>query len=276
MLSAWSGEVNGLFRLRRHRSILSIVQDYLNRIGAAGLEIRADLPSLRSLQRAHLLNVPFENLDIHWKRPIALDLEKFRAKIVDEGRGGFCYELNGLFNELLLDLGFRTRLISARAFSGTDHGPEFDHAAIIVTIGADEYLADVGFGAFAADPLRMAFEEKQNDSNGVFVIRKFNDEYIEVAKLVGESFRSEYIFMNTARELSEFTEMCDFQQHSPESHFVEGKLCSIMTETGRKTLTDRSFIITTGQKKNEMPVTSEKDFYETLVREFGIKPVYLS
>jgi N-hydroxyarylamine O-acetyltransferase len=248
------------------------VREYLERIGAAELKIRADLASLRSLQRSHLMNVPFENLDLHWKRPIVLNTKEFHTKIVGERRGGFCYELNGLFNELLLDLGFRTRLISARVFNGTDHGPEFDHAAIIVTIGPDEYLADVGFGAFTAEPIKFVFDESQKDANGVFVIRKFDDEYIEAAKLASGSWRSEYIFRDITRELSEFTEMCDFHQYSPDSHFLKGRLCSIMTQTGRKTLTDRSFIVTNGQKKDETPINSERAFYETLEREFGIRP----
>lgn len=103
---------------------------YLHRIGLVDAKISSDVESLKLLQRSHLLTVPFENLDIHLKRPIVLDVERFYEKIVEQGRGGFCYELNGLFNELLRSLGFTTRLISGRVFSGTTHGPEFDHAAI--------------------------------------------------------------------------------------------------------------------------------------------------
>ena len=248
------------------------MQDYLRRIKADGLELRADLRTLKNLQRLHLLNIPFENLDIHWKRPIVLDTEKFYTKIVTERRGGFCYELNGSFNELLRSLGFRTRLISARVFNGTVHGPEFDHAAIIVTIGPDEYLADVGFGAFTAEALPFVLGEKQQDINGIFVIRKFDDEYLEVAKQEDSSWRSEYIFKDEAHQLSDFAEMCDFQQYSPDSHFRKGKLCSIMTDTGRKTLSDRSFIITNGGAKFERPVNSDAEFYDLLKSEFGIAP----
>lgn len=272
MLSAGGSEVNGLFRLRGRRSILSVVKDYLERFGAGDLEMRADLLTLKKLQHKHLLNVPFENLDIHWKRPIVLDSEKFYTKIVNERRGGFCYELNGLFNELLRSIGFQTRLVSARVFNGTEHGPEFDHAAIIVTIGADEYLADVGFGSFTAEPLRFVPCDKQQDRNGIFVIRKFDDEYVEVARQEGSDWRSEYIFKDAAHDLSEFAEMCDFQQYAPDSHFRKGKLCSIMTETGRKTLSDKSFIITTNGEKMETPVNSESEFYDLLKSEFGIAP----
>jgi N-hydroxyarylamine O-acetyltransferase len=271
MLCACAGEVNALFRLQVTRSILSSVKDYLERIGADKADLKPNLESLRFLQRGHLLAVPFENLDIHWKRPIVLDLEKFRTKIVTERRGGFCYELNGLFNELLRSIGFKTKLISARVYNGTDHGPEFDHAAIIVDIDDNAYLADVGFGAFAAEPLRMALGEIQNDPNGAFVVRRYNEEYIEIAKREKAAWRSEYIFQKVERALSEFEEMCDFQQYSPDSHFTKGKLCSLMTSTGRKTLTDKSFIVTSRGVKHESPVLSETQFYSLLSSEFGIR-----
>lgn len=246
------------------------VDAYLQRIGLDGQTFVRDAASLRKLQRSHLLTVPFENLDIRWKRPITIDTAKFYDKIVGEKRGGFCYELNGAFNELLRSLGYQTRLVSARVFNGTDHGPEYDHAAIIVTIDDGEYLADVGFGDFTAEPLRFVLKEEQQDATGVFVIRRFDDEYLEVAKEDGDAWTSEYIFKDIARDLSEFAEMCDFQQYSPESHFTKGKLCSLMTEKGRKTLTDKGFIVTTDGERTEQPLGSDEEFERILFREFGI------
>lgn len=243
---------------------------YLARIGLEPDDLEVDDETLRILQRKHLLMVPFENLDIHWKRHIVLDVDKFYAKVVEEKRGGFCYELNGLFNELLLSLGFTTRLISARVFNGTEHGPEFDHAAIIVTIGDDEYLADVGFGDFTAEPLRYGLGAEQQDETGIFVIRRFDDEYLEVAKKEDGEWKSLYIFKDIARELSEFVEMCDFQQHSPDSHFTKSKVCSIMTDGGRKTLTDNKFIVTLNGEKTEAAVESDDKFNRIVDREFGI------
>ena len=243
---------------------------YLERIGLSGAALNVDAESLRMLQRSHLLAVPFENLDIHWKRPIIIDTAKFYDKIVGEKRGGFCYELNGLFNELLRSVGFTTGIVSARVFNGTAHGPEYDHAAIIVTIGENEYLADVGFGDFTAEPLRFLLDEEQQDKTGTFVIRRFDDEYLEVAKRDGDGWKSEYIFRDIARNLSEFTEMCDFQQYSPASHFTKGKLCSLMTTDGRKTLTEKSFIVTAAGEKTEEPIDSDDKFAELLQREFGI------
>ena len=249
-------------------------EDYLARMGLANEILPPEFATLRRLQRSHLESIPFENLDIHWDRPIMLDREKFYTKIVSGRRGGFCYELNGLFEWLLQDLGFVTRLVSARVFNGKEHGPEFDHAAIIVTLGGEEYLVDVGFGAFTAHPLRFVEDEEQVDANGLFLLRKREDGYHEVMKRDEGVWRSEYMFRDRAHGLSDFAEMCDFQQYAPESHFRKGKLCSIMTGSGRKTLTDKSFIITAKGEKKERLVSSDSDFYRLLAEEFGITPAH--
>jgi N-hydroxyarylamine O-acetyltransferase len=242
--------------------------EYLERIGAEPDHLEPNEEVLRFLQRKQLLTVPFENLDIHWKRPIVLDVEKFFEKIVLRRRGGFCYELNGLFNGLLRSLGFQTRLISARVFNGTEHGPEYDHAAMIVTVGDDEYLTDVGFGDFSTEPLRYSLGAEQQDPSGIFVIRRFDNEYIEVAKREGDEWKSEYIFKDEPRDLSEFAEMCDFQQYSPDSHFTKGRLCSILTENGRKTLRDKKFILTKDGIRTEREIKNG-EFEWLLKTEFG-------
>lgn len=245
---------------------------YLQRIGSREAEVSPDIETLLRLQRTHLLSVPFENLDIHWKRPIVLDVERFYAKIVGERRGGFCYELNGLFNELLISMGFATRLISARVGRADgSFGPEYDHAAIIVSIGEEEFLADVGFGDFSAEPLRFVVGEEQQDVNGIFKIEKAEAEAFVVKRHFGEDWKNEYLFTDIARELAEFAEMCDFQQYSPESHFTKGKLCSIMTESGRKTLTDDKYIVTCGGIPDSASIATDEEYIAALEREFGIK-----
>lgn len=246
------------------------VNDYLTRIGVGPGRLSVNAETLSHLHRQHLLHVPFENLDIHWKRPIEINTTKFYQKIVTEKRGGFCYELNGLFNELLVSLGFRTRLLSARVFNGVGHGPEFDHVTIVVTLGREEYLADVGFGDFSAEPLRYELDKVHEDSAGHCTLRGFDDDYLETAKLRDGEWKSEFIFRDVSCDLSEFSDMCDFQQYSPESGFTKGKVCTILTERGRKTLTDRNFVVTENGQRSELPVRSDEEFERILEREFGI------
>jgi len=251
---------------------------YLSRIGVNESDLATDEATLRLLQRQHLLTIPFENLDIHWKRPIVLDTDRFYRKLVEEKRGGFCYELNGLFNELLLDLGYTTRLVSARVFNPAkgEFGPEFDHMILVVALGDAEYIADVGFGDFIAEPILFAPGVEQTDREGTFIIEQEADGSFKIKKKTGDGWVPECMFGDQARKLYEFAEMCDFQQYSPDSHFLKGKICSLMTESGRKTLTDKNFILTTNGKKTETPVRTEGEFDRILNDEFRIsKPIFV-
>src|SRR5690242_9646293 len=138
------------------------VRAYLDRIGYSG-GIEATAENLRALHRAHLLTVPFENLDISVGRKIVVDQEAILKKIVELRRGGFCYELNGAFAALLRALGFRVTLLSARvARESGDEGPEFDHLALLVDL-EDPWLADVGFGELFLQAIRMEVGTEQMD-----------------------------------------------------------------------------------------------------------------
>jgi N-hydroxyarylamine O-acetyltransferase len=171
------------------------IEKYLARIDYEGPS-SPTLDLLKTLQKKHLLSVPFENLDIHYKVPIELDLEKIFDKVVNRKRGGFCCELNGLFYELLRTIGFEAKMISARVFSQKkqDFSPEYDHLAIIARVNSRDYLVDVGFGEFALEPLVMDLNEKQIDQRGVFMIGKHDDTYYEGKNLADEKWVSVYMF----------------------------------------------------------------------------------
>src|SRR5574342_783566 len=101
------------------------VTEYLERITYSG-EHKPSLETLNELQAAHLLTVPFENLDIHNK--IKINLAHSYDKRITRRRGGFCYELNGLFFGLLKEVGFNVKMVSARVYDAEKgFGPEFDH-----------------------------------------------------------------------------------------------------------------------------------------------------
>jgi len=118
---------------------------YLARIAYAG-PTPPTIDTLRSIHRAHLQTVPFENLDIALGRTIVVDEDATVRKIVEQHRGGFCYEMNGAFAALLRALGFRVTLLSARvARPQGGEGPEFDHLTLRVDL-EEPWLADVGFG----------------------------------------------------------------------------------------------------------------------------------
>lgn len=118
------------------------IKQYLKRIGYAG-PVEPTFEVLSQLQMLHLLHVPFENLDIHNNTKI--DLKNLFDKIVTRKRGGFCYELNGLFYQLLKEIGFTVKMVSARVYDDKkDYSAEFDHMALIVKIADANYLLTLG------------------------------------------------------------------------------------------------------------------------------------
>ena len=109
------------------------IDPYLDRIEYHGSRVPTT-ETLRQLHRAHMLAVPFENLDIPLGQPIVLSLPSFYDKIVRHRRGGFCYELNGLFGWLLEQMGFRVVTLSAQVFDKGQPGAEFGHMVLMIEI----------------------------------------------------------------------------------------------------------------------------------------------
>jgi N-hydroxyarylamine O-acetyltransferase len=210
---------------------------YLKRIRYSG-PTDTNSETLRRIHRAHLLAVPFENLDIPLKRAIACDESSFVRKIVEQRRGGFCYEMNGAFAALLRALGFKVTLLSARVpRADGSPGPEFDHLTLRVDLD-QPWLADVGFGDSFIEPLRLKSGVEQEQYGRKYRIIE-SDAALELQVLEpGGDWKQEYTFTLQPRQLSDFAGMCHYHQTSPESPFTHKKLCSIATEDGRVTVSD--------------------------------------
>jgi N-hydroxyarylamine O-acetyltransferase len=246
------------------------INQYLERINYTG-PLDPTFEVLSKLQLMHLLSIPFENLDIHNK--IKIDLKNLFNKIVIRKRGGFCYELNGLFYDLLTEIGFTVKMVSARVYtSNKDYSPEFDHMAMVASIKDDRYLVDVGFGEFAFAPIKIEFNKETTDPGGVFRIEIFNENYKLVTKKNTEGkFIPEYIFSGKERQIEEFYARCCFHQTSNESHFTQNRICSLPTKDGRITLTGTSLKITESGIVKERHLNTEQEMQQELWNYFGIQ-----
>lgn len=243
---------------------------YLSKIAYSG-DLNPSLDLLCKLQKAHLLHIPFENLDIHYGQPIDLKVDKIFKKIILENRGGFCYELNGLFYELLTSLGFFTKRISGRVYNAKKgYGQEFDHLALVVTIDDTDYLTDVGFGEFTFAPLKLELNTLQQDARGDFVLDKYDETYFRVNKIVDGVRVPEYIFKNIAREFAAYSAMCHYHQTSSDSHFTQKKLITRPTENGRITISQNILKIKENENLQEIILENERAFEEALWVYFGV------
>lgn len=244
-------------------------QPYLNRINFQS-KPEVSKAALFELQHRHLLHIPFENLDIHYHTPIELDLQKIYQKIVPSKRGGFCYELNGLFNELLQAIGFDTFLISARVHGENGrYSPEFDHMAIVATVEGRSYLVDAGFGKFSLEPLEIVLDAPQTDPAGVFMVDRYEAGYYRVSSQENGNWSPEYIFKLEERQLADFEPRCAFQQSSEDAHFTRKKVISIARPNGRITLNNDTLKIAEGGEVRTVEF-EETEFERYLETYFGV------
>jgi len=243
---------------------------YLQRIGYQGATA-LDLKTLRNLHQTHLLRVPFENLSIHWHEEISLEPENLFDKIVTRQRGGFCYELNGLFALLLEALGFKVSRLSAGVKNSKGlFSPDFDHLALRVEVGGGQWLVDVGFGDSFQYPLRLESSVVQPESYREYRLEAEEAYTILLKKGIDANWEAQYRFRGEAYRLEDFTAGCHFHATSVESPFTHKTICSRLTSTGRITLSEMRLIETNGSRRTERELSGEAEFMAVLQDRFGI------
>jgi len=246
------------------------VNAYLERIKYNG-SLAPTAETLRDLQVAHLLAVPFENLSIHSKLPIVLEDDALFTKIVEHRRGGFCYEVNGLFAALLRALGFKVEMLSAEVANAEGgFGPNFDHMTLMVSLD-NRWLADVGFGDSFIEPLLLDERGEQMQGRRAYKIVPDNNYLILMQRENQDEWKAQYRFTLQPYEYADYSEMCRYHQTSPQSHFTQRRICSRATEEGRITLSEMRFITTSKNgERQERILTSQTEYDAVLHEHFGI------
>ncbi|MFI2224984.1 arylamine N-acetyltransferase [Streptomyces fradiae] len=278
------------------------VDAYLRRIGAE----RPDRPTeaaLRELQLRHLEAVPFENLSVHLREDVVLDAAALVGKVVDRGRGGFCYELNGAFAALLRALGYRVELLQARVYGDDGHpGIPYDHLALRVRAadgGGRAWLTDVGFGDHSHFPLDLDERGEQEDPAGVFRIVEAPGPGPEDGAGEGpedgagtgmaagagtgtaagadgdldvvRDGRPRYRLERRPRALADFAVGAWWHRTSPESPFTRSPVCSLLTGRGRVTLSGRRLITTEDGSRTERVLSGDGELLAVYRDRFGIR-----
>lgn len=244
------------------------VSTYLKRIDFAG-PVRPDFETLQRLHRAHLFAIPYENLDVQLDRPVTIELEPIYEKIVNRGRGGWCYEMNGLLGWALGELGFKVHRGKGgvmRVLRGDD--AVGNHLVLPVTLADGTVLADVGFGDGPIDPIRLVAGEFKA---GLFTYRLEQLEN-EWWRLNNHSSGGAPSFDFNLAPVGEalLARQCEFLQKSEMSPFVQNLVCQRYTPERFTMLRGRVLRTFDGGPMQEHLIADEKEFMTVLSTVFGL------
>ncbi|QJC80818.1 arylamine N-acetyltransferase family protein [Pseudomonas umsongensis] len=232
------------------------------------------LETLRLLQLRHTGAFAFENLTTLAGEPVRIDLASIEQKVLQDGRGGYCYELNYLFLVLLQALGFDARGISGRVVMGQPEGAwtARTHRLSLVTLDGVRYIADVGFGGMVPTaPLLLDSLDQQWTPHEPYRIEQHVDGYTLRAKVANE-WRPMYIFDLQRQEDIDYAVGNWYVSTHPESSFTRQLMVARTGEGWRRTLNNGSFAIhRTGQDSERREVTNLQELIGVLEREFEIR-----
>lgn len=247
---------------------MSRLDAYLGRIGYSA-PVRADRQTLFGLHRAHLLAIPYENLDIHLGRTLTLDVDAIFDKIVTCRRGGWCYEMNGLFAWALREIGFEVSLL-AGTVGRRSIGASAEGNHLLMSVTLDQiYLADVGFGNGFLDPLPLvAGRYIQTDFLKPFDLRQSAGRWELVGDGVGGGG---FDFTLEPALMTEFAPQCHHLQTSPESGFVRITVCHRFQPDALYSLRGAVLHRTNGKGTTSSTLDRATDYRQTLEDVFDLQ-----
>lgn len=232
------------------------------------------LETLCQLQLRHTGAFPFENLNTLSGQPVLIDLPSIEQKVLHDGRGGYCYELNNLFLALLQTLGFDTRGISGRVVMGQPEGAwtARTHRLSLVTLDGVRYITDVGFGGMVPTaPLMLDTPVEQFTPHEPYRIEQHEDGYTLRANVAGE-WRAMYIFDLQRQEDIDYAVGNWYVSTHPESPFARQLMVARTGEGWRRTLNNGSFAIhRIGRETERRQVTDVDELMDLLRNEFDIR-----
>lgn len=243
-----------------------IVERYLARIDTVAPPT-ADLAALTALMHAHLVAVPFENLDVFHQQPVSTGLDWSVPKIVERRRGGWCFELNGAFGALLRSLGFDVRYLGAAVLLA---GPNstLDHLCLEVRLD-QPYLVDVGFGDTFIRPLELNSALEQDGGNGIyqFIASPIGT---TLARLDDGVPTASYRFKRVSHELADFAAASEALAADVGGPFRRGPVVTRLLDASgdRVTLSSERLVIRRGGAQTVTEV-DDTDWWATAASWFG-------
>jgi N-hydroxyarylamine O-acetyltransferase len=245
--------------------------DYLSRIGYEGT-VSNDLATLEKLVAKQLQSVPFENTEVQSGRIPSLIPEDIYTKIVTNRRGGYCYEVNGLFAMALAEIGFEWYFAGARPMFYPARRPK-THMVVIVRVEGNDYLCDTGFGGYALRAPIMIEESEVTQEGDRFSLELIGGEYV-LSSLVQGEWQRQYGFALQPQEWIEFILANYFNATHPDTIFTQKKLAIMQTPNGRKILVDNELKLIEEGKREQLEVDYEralKEYFGLEANENGVR-----
>lgn len=243
---------------------------YLRRIGFQG-EASATLACVTKMMRCQLQSVPFENLDIQAGKIISLDHDDIAEKILHRQRGGYCFEVNGLFAMALDALQIRYFFIAASPLTHHNVRKPKTHMAVVVQFDDGQWLCDCGYGGYGLrEPVRIDLldtEIRQDDD--AFMLSRMGEQEIVLKSKVQGVWEAQYAFDLMPQDWTDFAGANHYNSTHHDSLFVRKLLVVLCTLTGRKILFGSALKILENAQQIKHHVTPENR-QEILRREFGL------
>lgn len=242
--------------------------EYLDRIGLAAVP-PPTADGLADLHLAHATHIPFENLDVLLKRPIRLDPESLRQKLVRDRRGGYCFEQNLLLAAALEAVGFRVTRLAARVrYRATRLLPQ-THMLLAVEADGERWLADVGFGGGGPlRPVRWATGVEQRQYHWAYrLAEEGGARVLQMKRPAG--WEDLYAFTLEPREVVDYEVANYYVSTHPDSPFTRTLVAQLATPERRWHLRNRE-LTTESAAGTETGLVSDRDLPSLLTGTFGL------
>jgi len=241
---------------------------YLHRIGFEG-QPSADFATLRCVQRLHLRRIPFENLDVQLGRRVTLDRAHAFAKLVNDHRGGWCFEMNSVFGWALECIGFSVMPMTGavRRYEG---GPDPVGNHLVLCVDLDKpYLVDVGLGDGPAEPIPLE-QGVCRQPGRVLRLEQLGKGWWRLHD-AGNSPVSSLDFLHQPADWELLRRQCHWLQSSPQSRFVQNAICLRHTEKGIVALVGRVLKTVHRDGTTERLLSTATEYVDTLRTTFDIR-----
>lgn len=245
---------------------------YFERIGFDGNIDSPTLDALITLQRKHAHTFPFENINPLLNIDIELDFQSLFTKFVINGRGGYCFEQNFLFMNILQYLGYDARAITGRVYTDGTQLRSRSHMLTLVSINGIEYICDVGFGSLASiKPIEIKEGIEQKVDHDIYKIDNTKEGFILKIKLKGK-WRSLYLFDLQLQHFEDLEMGNWYTSTHPESHFKHHLFLAIKDDDNTYNLDDNIFTtFHLGDIVERIEITTLHEFRDIITNVFKIR-----